>query len=242
MKRINVLIPDGNDHRALKVVQSLGISFKTNVFIITPKERIVRHSRFCMPFYIPRNAGDDDINLCMRYVLQRHAIDVILPVGEKGISYIHRNDWLRKWNIAPIPDAQALSSVSNKWSLNVLLRDLGLDSPHSIIIANKCDVDKTSEITKYPVLIKPTHGAGGFGIVFIKNKASLHSHIVNKLQYGGNREYIVQEYVDGADTDISLLCNGGEILAFTTQKPIDKTDRVFTYAKMIEFIYDSTRV
>lgn len=235
-----MLIPDGDDFRALKVVQSLGISGKTNIFIITKKDSTVKYSRLCVPFFISKNASNEDINVCMKYVLERYPIDAILPLAEKGISYIHDNDWLKKWNIAPIPDINTLNSVCNKWSLNNLLRDLRLDSPHSIIIKNKCDIDKIEEIKNYPVLIKPTRGAGGIGIVFVKNKESLRAQIAKELIYREDREYIVQEYIDGLDMDISLLCNDGKILAFTIQKPIDKADKVFAFARMIEFINDSS--
>jgi hypothetical protein len=240
MKRINVLIPDGDDFRALKVVQSLGISGKTNVFIITTRDSTVKYSRLCVPFYTSKNASNEDINVCMKCVLERYPIDAILPLSEKGISYIHDNDWLKKWNIAPIPNINTLNSVCNKWSLNNLLRDLRLDSPQSIIIKNKCDIDKIEEIKNYPVLIKPTHSEGGIGIVFVKDKESLHVQIAKELIYGGNSEYIVQEYIQGSIMSISLLCNYGKILAFEIHQPIDKAFKELTFSRMIEFITDSS--
>ena len=235
-----MLIPDGDESRALKVVQSLAITGKTKVFIVLTKDRIVKYSRFCLPFYIPNNAGNDEINVCMKDVLKRYPIDAILPIGEEGIRYIHSNDWLRKWNIAPLPEMHTLNSVSNKWSLNNLLRDLGLDSPHSIIITNKGDVDKIAEIKNYPVLIKPTQSEGGIGIVFVENRESLHKQIAKELIYGGNSEYIVQEYIEGSIMSISLLCNYGKILAFEIHQPIDKAFKELTFSRMIEFITDSS--
>jgi hypothetical protein len=44
VKKIRVLIPDGDDERTIKVVQSLGVSRKAKVFVMTTKENIVQHS------------------------------------------------------------------------------------------------------------------------------------------------------------------------------------------------------
>lgn len=94
MKRINILIPDGDDLRAIKVVQSLGISGKIRIYILTTEKNIVRHSRFCTPFLIPENASNTDLNFRMDQIFKKYPIDIILPVAEKGIRNIHQNDWL----------------------------------------------------------------------------------------------------------------------------------------------------
>jgi D-aspartate ligase len=239
MKKINVLIPDGDDQRAIKVVQSLGISGKTRIFILTTRNNVVKYSRFCSPFFISENAGNNEMNACMEHVLKRYSIDLLLPVAEKGIAYIHHNDWLKKWNIAPIPDLTLINKAGDKDKLNNISKSLGMETLPSIIISKKSEIDRISNINNYPVLIKPAKGAGGYGIIYVKDRKTLLDHITNLLIYNRNRKYIIQEYVDGSDMDISILCHRGEILAYTIQKPIHKAKNIFTFAKMIRFLKNS---
>ena len=98
MRKFNVLIPDGNDRRTIKVVQSLGISKHTNIFVVTEKNNIVRYSRFAKPFFVKKNAIDDEINVCIEGILKKK-VDVILSIGEMGANYIHRNKWLKEYKL-----------------------------------------------------------------------------------------------------------------------------------------------
>ena len=238
MKKFNVLIPDGDDRRTIKVVQSLGASGKTNSFVITKNKNIVKYSRFCKPFFISQNGGYADINACMEKALRKHSIDVILTVGEKGANYIETNDWVRKLKLAPVSNISTLNKVSNKWTLSKICEGLSLNYPKSIHISRKEDIGKISEIHGYPVLIKPVTGAGGEGIVLVHTEEMLHDYIGDRLIYNGIEEYLVQEYISGPDIDISVLCQQGKILAFTIQEPIDKSEKVFKFSKSIRFLVD----
>jgi predicted ATP-grasp superfamily ATP-dependent carboligase len=239
MQKIGVLIPDGNDDRALKVVRSLGLSGKARTFVLTSKNNIIRYSRFCTPFFIPNNAVNEDLNLIMEHILNRYRIDVILPVAEEGINYIHQNNWLNKYNIAPIPHGNVMNQVGDKWKLNYISKSLGIGYPKSILISKVSDINKISNITHYPVLIKPVKGAGGIGIVFAQNQELLYNHLRKQLLYNRNTQYIAQEFIAGRDKDISILCSHGKILAYTIQKPIFNEEHVFTFSKMIRFIKNS---
>ena len=239
MKKINVLIPDGDDERATKVVQSLGMTGKTNVFILTTHQNIVKYSRYCNPFYISSHADYKEINSLMEHVLSRYSIDVILPVAEKGVYYIRQNDWLKRWNIAPIPDIPTISKVGDKWRLANISKSIGIDSPQSIFISKKSDIEKAELINKYPVLIKPVRGAGGYGIVLIHSKKMLFDQLKKRVPNNRNKSFIIQELINGSDLDISILCRHGKILAYTIQEPIQKSKNVFVFAKMIQFLYNS---
>jgi D-aspartate ligase len=122
--------------------------------------------------------------------------------------------------------------------LGNLCRDLGLNYPKSILVKGREDVNKLGEIERYPVLIKPVRGAGGHGIAFAKEKEAVHDHFSTGLSAETNKEYIIQEYIDGPDMDISILCRHGKILAFTIQEPIEKVQNVFSFAKAIHFLKD----
>jgi D-aspartate ligase len=238
VKKIRVLIPDGDDERTIKVVQSLGVSRKAEVFVMTTRKNVVRYSRFCRAFNISENGGGDSINASVERVLKECAIDVILPVAEKGIRLIHHADWGEEYKTAPVPDLNTLETVGNKHLLGNLCRDLGLNYPKSILVNGRKDVNKLGEIERYPVLIKPVRGAGGHGIALAKEKEAVHDHFSGGLSAETDKEYIIQEYIDGPDIDISILCRQGKILAFTIQEPIEKVQNVFSFAKAIRFLKD----
>jgi predicted ATP-grasp superfamily ATP-dependent carboligase len=242
MKKINVLIPDGDDDRAIKVVQSLGMSGMTKIFILTTHKNIVKYSKYCIPFYISNpfdHKGYKEINSLMKHVLTKYSIDVVLPVAEKGIYYIHQNDWLKKWNIAPIPDIPTISKVGDKGWLATIAKNIGIDSPDSVLISNKSDMEKAERINKYPVLIKPVNGAGGHGILLINNKKMLFDQLKKRIANNHKKSFIIQEIITGSDMDISILCRYGKILAYTIQEPIQKSKNVFSFSKMIQFLHNS---
>lgn len=239
MRKINILLPDGDDTRTIKVVQSLGITGRARIFVLTNRGNEARYSRFGTPFSISPGAGKDEINALLGRVLGKYAIDVILPVAEKGIAYIHQNDWLKEWQTALIPDAQAMARVGNKWELHTTLQSLGLDTPQSVLISTATDVDKLDQLKNYPVLIKPTQGAGGFGILFADNYQDLADGIIASFKKNNRKTYLVQQHVQGSDIDISILCFNGALLAYTIQQPISKSANVFTFSKMIQFVEDT---
>ena len=239
MNKINILIPDGDDDRTIKVVQSLGISGLTRNFVLTNRGNEAHYSRFSTPFSISRGADQDEINALLKRVLGKYAIDIILPVAEKGIDHIHQNDWLKQWKTALVPDAEAMARVGNKWELHNTLQSLGLDTPQSVLISTAADVGKIDQIRNYPVLIKPTQGAGGFGILLAENDQDLADGIIASFKKNSQKTYLVQELIAGSDIDISILCRNGALLAYTIQQPIAKSANVFTFSKMIQFVEDT---
>lgn len=234
MRKVSVLIPDGDDDRALIVVRSLAYSKQVEIHVLSPKNRNVFFSRHCKAHELLSDNDTSKIRFDrVKEISEKNSIEVLLPIGEIGIRFVqkyrdHLNDMFR---IPPVPGVNVLNTVSDKWLLNEFLRKKSYPFVKSIPLKDKLN-GETSD-TLFPVLLKPRIGAGGIGIHYVESRDVL----LKKLESSGLRSgYIIQEYMQGTNIDLSVLCSNGEILAYTIQKPLFRVKNSFEFSKSIEFI------
>lgn len=235
---MSVVIPDGYDQRAIKVVQSLGVAGGISQVVVTTKNSVLKYSRYCKTFYVSDYPTEAEISKAVEEICSRYDIDVAVPSGLDGINYINNNTSKHPFLKRLIPNLDTLALVHNKWSLHNISRQLEIDSPYSILL-NKYEVDQPAIPEDRPVLLKPTTGAGGDGIRYFQNLRMLAQWVEQSSGSDTDGEYIVQEYIAGTNIDISVLCRDGNILAYTMQKPIEHRHDTFRYSSRIEFFHDS---
>lgn len=237
MKKISVLIPDGEDDRSLIVVRSLAYSRKVKVHVLSPKNRNVFLSRHCITHEL---VADPDKNNArferVKEIAAKYSIDVLLPIGEAGIQFVHQfREFLDEmFLIPPIPDSDALKTVSDKWLLNEFLRKNTYPFVNSVPYKDR--INGELQGISFPVLLKPRTGAGGIGIRYIESRETLSDTMdifENPVMKNG---CILQEYMKGTSIDMSVLCVNGEILAYTMQKPLHTSKNSFTFSRIIKLI------
>jgi predicted ATP-grasp superfamily ATP-dependent carboligase len=113
-----------------------------------------------------------------------------------------------------------LSSLTNfetalrKDLLYLFLKSNNLPCPDSIIVDSKFEYDALS--IDFPLVAKPTYGFnGGMGVRLVKNKKELLEYVKTSKT---DNPILLQKFIEGIDVTCNVLCNNGEIQAYTMQK------------------------
>ncbi len=109
-------------------------------------------------------------------------------------------------------DLEGIKLGTSKINTYKFFKKCKLSTPETYLIPNKNGYPlKELIIEKYmnlksPIIVKPNDGVGAESIFYFKNKKIINSFFkydLSKLQF--NREFILQEYINGKDMSISLL-------------------------------------
>ena len=235
----SILIPDGEDELALRVLRCLAEVKGFRVSILSSKRRApIRYSRYHHR-YITHTAADfdcDRIDAIKEAALQVNA-DTILPAGLRGIRFAaeHFSEISSIARLPPMPAPQLLNAFADKLLFSELLEREQIPYPKILRPqGGKIDQYSLASIT-FPVLVKPRNLDAGKGIQLCNTR-----HEVNEFfKYESNPyNYYVQEFIKGPDISCSVLAQEGEILAYTMQRGVIPSPQPFKSPAVIEFIHD----
>jgi len=244
-KKIRVLIPDAESGHALVTARALADTKKIDLFVMAsdPKAALrysFRKKSFNPIVKVKYNIRDNKLDVdTLLSAVKKQKIDVVLPIDEDAHKLISKNLELvqSKVKTSPIARIDVYEAATNKWKLAELCEKNNIPYPKTFYIE---DMAFSKNITKnicLPVLIKPESGHGGLNIRLIKSEDELETFFQSNPDLSmGN--YLLQEYVEGYDIDMSLLAKGGEILAYTIQKGFISRASIFAAPAGIEFLYN----
>lgn len=236
---LSILIPDGeNELLTNHVKDCLAKVPRVRLYIMSStKNGPSRYSRFVHHYsYYPLAATDlqwvDNINTEM----QRHDIDIILPVYEDCIRLLIKfKDQLKEHaKLVPLSSLKMFTIANNKALLAEHLEKNNIPGPISRLITAEgilefCEGD-------FPLLVKPINQSdGGSGIILIRHKNELPDFLETHQDIGN---LLFQKFINGYDIDCSVLCYKGEIKAFTIQKGILYGQRKYAPPIGICFLYE----
>lgn len=238
---ISVLIPDGNDTRLLKVVQSLALEKKIKIHVLTQNRKWESFTKYCQ--FHELNSQNGSKNYRLERILEiskSEEVDILLPIGEEGLSFVIENFEVLKqfFKMPPLASFDSLKTVKDKWHLYNFAINNKIHTPKSRIIEKNQNIDSKFVDFRFPALLKPRIGEGGSGIIEVDNLMMLQNIIQEKGGKIFSRGYILQEYINGKDFDLSAICKNGKILAYTMQQPIYKGEKKYTFGKTIQFIHN----
>ncbi len=242
MKKFSVLIPDGENPRTILVVRSLGFSGKVDIHILSTMSGKSKVSRYCKSFIIQSHSQSNDAKLEKLLEISRSIpIDILLPIGEEGTKFVASNhEYLSKlFRIAPIPDLGSLETAMDKWLTYEFAKQKNLPMPKSILIPSRTEIESLLTSFSGPVLLKPRIGGGGYGIEYFESPRKLLIALQSHEKSPTKDRYLVQEHMSGSNLDLSALCQDGQILAYTIQRPYNTSVKSFSYARTIEFLNDN---
>lgn len=105
--------------------------------------------------------------------------------------------------------------MTNKWLLAEWLKKEDIPCPPTVLYQNNKEFEQCLHAMIFPVLVKPTKGANGQGVVIFENPLALLNFFKEQVY---SEEFIIQSFIRGYDVDCSVLCQEGKILAYTIQK------------------------
>ncbi|MBP2833845.1 ATP-grasp domain-containing protein [Aquimarina sp. U1-2] len=218
--KIAVLIPDGESHLLIYVVNCLSQIPGISIFVMSSlKWNPVRFSKHISKFiYHPATQNDRLWIQTINAEVKNNNIEVIMPIFEKGIRRIIENKQSldQKSRLVPLPDLNTFTTTINKWKLARYCTTNKLPIPKSFTYKPGDDLSTTflNEI-RFPVIVKPLEGfGGGLGIHVFTHMKELQKYVSKTVHYS----IIVQEFIEGYDIDCSILAKDGKIIAYTIQK------------------------
>lgn len=236
----SVLIPDGESGFSLSVLRCLSQITGLRTHILSTNAwalpRFSRHRRYF--FTQTSGMGEQERLEAICHTAKRTKVDVILPVDQQTIRLlsVHGRALSQITTIAPVPDTVAFDIVMNKWLLAEWLKKEDIPCPATILYQNNKEFEQCLHAMIFPVLVKPTKGADGQGVVIFENPLTLLNSFKEQIH---SKEYIVQSFIRGYDVDCSVLCQKGKILAYTIQKGFMDGVKRFGPPAGIRFFYDS---
>lgn len=215
----SVLIPDGEAPVLMIVLNCLSEIKGIKIHVMSNDKNIpFKHSKNVHKFsYYPKPDSQTDFIDNINEEVDKHDIDLILPIFEDAIRLILKNINLicSIDKLALLPSIDDFNIANNKSLLNKHLEKSNLPFPKSQII--KKNIDFNINKIKYPIIVKPVEGIGGGSGVYVFKENSELKEFIKSDKF--NCTYLLQDYVEGYDIDCSVLCENGEILAYTIQKP-----------------------
>jgi predicted ATP-grasp superfamily ATP-dependent carboligase len=238
-KTIKVLIPDAESGHALIVIRGLAEAKEYEVHLMAKHSNAAsRYSRFTKSYATVQNYNDEIyLQSILNYAIDKD-IDLILPIDESAHKIFSRNLAAihRIFKTSPIPSEKEFEIATNKWKLSEFCESNNFPYPKSYYINNTNEIDHLKDL-RFPLLIKPESGHGGKNISKLDNFDNLKKFLSSNPDSSmGN--YIVQDFIEGYDIDMSLLAKNGEILAYTIQKGFIKRSNQFAASAGIEFLYE----
>jgi predicted ATP-grasp superfamily ATP-dependent carboligase len=110
-----------------------------------------------------------------------------------------------------------IEKVRNKYTFYRELEKLGINHPTTRVVEDIEDCRRFIEEIGFPVVIKPTHGFGGYRIRRVDNWENLQ-HTLNFLK-NNNKKVILQRFIQGANCSVSFISTerGGTLLSINEQ-------------------------
>lgn len=240
MKRISVLIPDGESDFALFVLHGfVGMSNVQLTVLSGDRWAPARFSRHCHRF-LHRQAGTDPQERLeeIAQVVRDTGVDVLLPVETDWITFVGamRQQLSKSLAVVPVPEPEAYRTVNNKWLLAQFMEEHQVPGPPTVLGTLADDFERQLRAIEFPVLIKPITAWGGEGIRRFESVDELQAFLDEYGREAFKDRYIVQSFLPGYVIGLNVLCRNGEVLAYTMQRGTIPNPQKWAAAAAIRFI------
>ncbi len=127
------------------------------------------------------------------------------------------------------PGAAAIRRASDKAGLPRRLARHGVPHPKTRLLRRGVDWRTAAREVGYPVVVKPTRGAGCHGVCLARNARELRRAVDMAGRGNGRGPLLLQRYVPGVAASVSLLADGRRAVALTVNAQWMRASRPFTY-------------
>jgi predicted ATP-grasp superfamily ATP-dependent carboligase len=220
---MRALVIGSNATLLLNVVQALGAAGDEADVMSDWSSPRARFSRYCRRYiHVPYQTLDlasPEVAQRVEQYCQTNAIDVVIPADLKTAIAAATQPAITT-PFFPVASVEALETLHDKWSFHTLLTRLGLPSPQT----QRLDAATDWTQLTFPLLVKPSQGEGGHGIVRCDTREALDAHYAA----ADTAPQLVQTLIPGRDVDISVLADHGRVVAFSIQEDTAADTKLFT--------------
>lgn len=228
---------DGESAFAIPVVRSLATAPHWQIHLLTKAtcrngRPPIAWSRHVSSVHLLPDDADDQLTLAtIAEVVRETGAQVILPIVEATSLFCiqHRQALEKIAKLAPLSSAEDFSTAIDKGLLSRFMAQHALPHPRSSL-----PEDPHLASLTYPLLIKPRRASGGGGVVKVSSPEELN----RELKHHPHRTHVcVQEYIEGHDLGCSILACDGEILAWTTQRGLRRSQPFSSFSEVQMEVY-----
>ena len=127
------------------------------------------------------------------------------------------------------PGAAAIRRASDKAGLPRRLARHGVPHPKTRVLRPGADWGRAAREVGYPVVVKPTRGAGCHGVCLARDARELRQAADLARRANGREPLLLQRYVPGVAASVSLLADGRRAMALTVNAQWMRASRPFAY-------------
>jgi len=229
-RSIRILVIDDNSPFVLPLLRSFSGYKNIHLdLLLSSSNRALhfRYSRFLGNIHQVEKLNEENLETIISDAVRRFDSDLLIPTREwiSVLLYEHKDELGKFVKLHPLPDSAIIKVTGDKWNLNQWLKAKGF--PYALCSENLNDWSGS-----FPVLIKPVFGIGGKGIRKVDKREDLLKLLNEENNYG--KDFILQEFVEGFDIDVSFFALDGKIIYHTIQRGLISESMV--YSKGIEFV------
>ena len=127
------------------------------------------------------------------------------------------------------PGAAAIRRASDKAGLPRRLARHDVPHPKTRVLRPGADWGMAAREVGYPVVVKPTRGAGCQGVCLARDERELGRAVDMAGRANGRGPLLLQRYVPGVAASVSLLADGRRAVALTVNAQWMRASRPFAY-------------
>ncbi|MEN0652208.1 MULTISPECIES: carboxylate--amine ligase [Hyphobacterium] len=207
--------------RSLMTLSAAQVLSDRNVDVIgcdTIDMTVTQHSRYCRDYAVYRDPDEDPEGFIddLVAIAEAHAPEddgpyVLMPVFRETRVISQNAHRFRGVITVAAPPHEAISGVEPKDRLIETAERAGVRAPVAVNLERHDDVEAAIAGIPFPALTKPVEGVGGRGIERHEDREALSAYLDERSR--NEPLPILQEFVEGEDYCVCVLCQDGEIVA-----------------------------
>ena len=217
-----VLVLDGNTRSALAATRSLG---KRGLHVVVgdrTRWTLSGVSNYCSEtFTYPAPDRDPEgFVAVIRAECSRRNINILFPMtGITTAAVLRHRDQFERLSV-PFADYKTLETLSNKWKLFELAKELNVSIPRTCFVRNVRSLDDIYPRLQFPAVLKPYRSeiwSNGrwmsAGVKYVRSIQELFKTVA-RYEYFNQHPFLIQEYISGEAQGVFTLYDHGKPVVF----------------------------
>ena len=213
MQRLSLMVLDGEMRSTLGIVRSLGgIGIPITVGSNNPLGRS-NFSRNVKSYFIYPADNSEAAHDVIVNEIKKQNPDILMPIFDNGWSIVfsHYEEYESMTRIVPNPGGKLFKHLLDKAHLADTAEKYGVPIPKTYRPVSIGETRSLSTGLPYPVLLKPRISNSGEGIMAVSTADELLAALGRMKEM-----HVIQEYIEGEDLELTILCDHGEPIAGAT--------------------------
>ena len=215
----SLMILEGESRAALGIVRSLGqagIPIMVGGSWKFGRSQFSRYIKKCFVYPKPEE-GLEVSHAAIIGKVRLWRPDILMPTDDEGWAVIYPNqeEYSRLTTIVPTPNKELFDAVIDKGCLAEYAEQYGVPIPEIFRPRSYEEALDLCDQLPYPVLLKSRRSWGGIGIRKVNNADELPEGLKEFIDLP-----IIQEYIEGEDLELTILCNHGNPIAGSVYKSL----------------------